>query len=85
MAVRSLPRVRDPFGYFVAYNKRLVEAMVARPKVAQMTRAFLQGVDVFAHHRGIDPIRVDFDARLRRDGTIVIKLHEVVEPEVEDE
>jgi hypothetical protein len=66
--------VRDPWGWFFSHNTNLVKAMIRRPKVAQITRAVLEGIDVYAHERGLPPDSIDFDASLRREGVIVIRL-----------
>lgn len=72
--VQAVPHVRDPYGYFVAHNRRLLRVMAARPMVAQIVRAVLEGIDQYAAERGIDPARVDFDARRLRSGRIGIAL-----------
>lgn len=74
--IETIPYVRDPFGYFNARNRRLLEAMVRMPKVAQMTRAILEGIDMWCEERGLPRENVDFEARLTRQGTIVITLRE---------
>ena len=74
MSIRAVPNVQDPYGYFRAYNRRLLDVMVTRPKIGQMVRAILEGIDRYAAERGVDPTEVDFDARLLRTGRVVVAL-----------
>jgi len=73
-AVRAIPHIRDPWGFFFSHNKALVMDMVKCPELARAARMVCEGANRWMWSRGVAAEDLDVVGMTTRDGYIVIKL-----------
>jgi len=70
----GIPKVRDPLGWFMRENERLLEFMSGCPDLAQVFRQIAMGSDMWAGQRGVSRRDLELECRLVRGNAFLVRI-----------